>query len=91
MRVMLHLTHDDIVEKIPYHVICEARYGSRWNTGKVRAEWLANFTETERQTATRLFRQAHLWALVKGAPNEISMTPDTYELWQKLGQFCARV
>lgn len=38
MRVMLHLTHDDIVEKIPYQVICEARYGSRWNTGKVRAE-----------------------------------------------------
>ena len=81
-------THDEIVNKIPYALICEAREGARWNTMKRRRLWNQTFTESERHQATRLFRQAHNWALIKGAPESLRMSSQTYTLWQKLGEFC---
>lgn len=91
MRILLHLTRDDIQQKIPYPVVCEARYGARWNTGTVRRRWTSEFTQLERSQAYRLFAQARLWHLIRGVPNEIKMTSDTYSLWQKLGNFCATI
>lgn len=88
-KLMLVFDHDEVSRNIPYMVVCEAREGSRWNTGTRRRRWLQEFSEQERTKATTLFRQAHTWALVKGVPNTVRMTLETHSLWQKLGDFCA--
>ena len=82
------LTHDEIVDKIPYSLICQTRYGARWDTGKRRRAWVQQFSESERRLACTLFRQAHLWYLVRGVPDEVVMKASTLALWMKLGAFC---
>ena len=88
MTLMLNLTRDEIQTEIPYALICEARYGAVWDTGKRRREWKAQFTEAEREKASRLFRLAHMWYLTKGVPDRVTMSMSTFKLWQKLGEFC---
>lgn len=89
MTTFLHFSHDEINREIPYAVVCEAREGVRWDTGRRRRRWLAEFSEKEREAASRLFSLAHRWYLLKGVPREVLMTPETYNLWTKLGAFCA--
>ena len=88
-EVFIHFTHDEIQKKIPYGLICETSEGSAWRTGRRRRRWLLEFTASEREACTRLFRQAHSWYLTKGVPDEVMMSVKTYGLWQKLGDFCA--
>lgn len=90
-RVFLHLTHDDINKELPYGAICEGRCSVRWDTMHRKRRWREEFTEQERAASEEIFRKAKLWHLVKGAPKSISMTPATYQLWQKLGAFCASI
>lgn len=89
MRVLLHFSHNEINSEIPYAVVCEGREGAKWDTGRRRRRWLQEFSKKERNAAYRLFSLAHRWYLVKGAPNEVVMTTETYDLWNKLGAFCA--
>lgn len=91
MKIYLSLTKDEIQKEIPYAVICEARYGCRWETGRRRRAWMEQFTEEERVAASRLFRRAHEWTLTRSVPDEIKMTPKTLALWNKLGAFCASI
>lgn len=86
--IYITLTQDDIIEKIPYAMICEMRYGARWGTGRRRRAWATNFTESERKAAAALFKQAHSWYLVKGVPDEVKMKGSTFALWMKLAEFC---
>ena len=89
MKFYLEFDHDEIEREIPFRVICEARYGARWDTGRRRRRWLAEFTEAERKKANECFRKSHIWYLSKGVPDNVKMTVDTYHFWQKLGDFCA--
>ena len=68
--------------------IIAARESSIWNTMRRRRRWKEEFTVQEREACTKLFSQAHTWYLVKGVPKSVTMTMKTYELWQKLGNFC---
>lgn len=90
-RIMLTLTHDEIQANIPYAMICETRFGRAWGTGRRRRAWLKEFTEQERETAGRMFRQAYDWYLVHGVPDEVTMTAKTFALWIRLGEFCASI
>ena len=85
---MIALTHDRIFRDIPFILICSTYESARWNTGKRRKLWKEFFTERERQHCTRLFRLAHEWYLVKGVPDKVRIKKATYNLWQKLGEFC---
>ena len=49
----------------------------------------ADLQKRMEQLASRLFRQAQTWALKSGAPASVKMTGAAYDLWQKLGDFCA--
>ena len=89
MKMMIVLNHDEVQRDIPYAVVCETRYGSRWNTMKRRRLWAQMFTEAERKAAHELFQMALLWYLDMGVPNEVKMTIGTYKLWGRLGEFCA--
>lgn len=90
MKLDIILTRSEVNERIPYALICQTRYGSRWNTMKRKRIWAEMFTEAERNAAnSRLFMQAHRWHLSKGVPEEVRMCTSTYLLWQKLGEFCA--
>ena len=85
----LSLSREQIQRDIPYQVVCETRYGARWDTGTRKRRWDSEFSHAEQQLASRLFRQAQTWALKSGAPASVKMTGAAYDLWQKLGDFCA--
>lgn len=89
VKINIVLSRDEVNSNIPYALICETRYGSLWETGRRRRRWLAEFTEAERETASRLFKLSHTWYLVKGVPDEVRMHHSTYALWLKLADFCA--
>lgn len=88
---MMKLTVEEVRANIPYDLICFARYGRAWDTGRRRRAWLADFTEEERRAAGRLFRQAHDWTVGRGVPNEVTMMMKTFHLWRKLAEFCASI
>ncbi len=91
VRTMLTLTHDEIQEQIPYAMICETRFGSRWETTRRRRNWIESFTEQEREAAGKLFRQAYDWYLKKGVPDSVTMSARTLLLWHRLAAFCASI
>lgn len=92
INIMLHLSRDDIIEKLPYDLICTTRESSVWETGKRKRAWLAQFTPEEREASADIFRRAHSMHLTKGVPeNGIVMHQKTYDLWQKIGAFCASI
>ena len=88
-RFDLVFSRDEIAENIPYQLVCTVRFSSMWETGRRRRLWKELFTPEERNACTRLFRQAHLWYLTRGVPDEVRMCLSTYKLWAKLGEFCA--
>lgn len=51
----------------------------------------ADFSESEREAAGRLFRMAHNWTVGRGVPDTVQMSRKTFHLWQKLGDFCASI
>lgn len=85
------LTADEVRANIPYMLICETKESSVWCTSKRRRRWNAEFTEAERNAASRLFTLAHTWALVRGVPEEVRMSLSTYALWGRLAAFCASI
>lgn len=89
MEYYLKLSHEEAQKMLPYGVICETRYGSRWNTLRRRRRWEKEFSASERQAATRIFRQSYRYCLVTGLPDSVKMTAQTAILWRKLANFCA--
>lgn len=87
-RLEIVMRYDEIRELIPYSLICTVRESSIWQTARRRRRWLAEFTEKEREAATRIFRSAHLWYLIKGVPEEVRMSTSTFNLWMKIADFC---
>lgn len=87
-KLLMVMSHDEVQRNIPYGLVCETRNSVRWNTGRRRA-WEKTFSESERKAASKLFRQANTWTLVRGVPKMVRMSVGTFTLWQKLGEFCA--
>lgn len=90
-KLMMILTSQEVHASIPYSLICMTRYGAHWNTMRRKRRWKMEFTEAERQAASKLFSQSHNWTVGKGVPDEVRMTTKTFALWQKLGNFCASI
>lgn len=88
---MMTMSHEEVNANIAYSLICFTRYGSAWDTGRRRRAWLADFTEEERRAAGRLFKQACNWTVGRGVPDTVQMSRKTFNLWQKLGDFCASI
>lgn len=91
MRMMVEFNRDDIQKRLPYMLLCETHSSSRWQTGRRKRLYLEQFTEQERKAADRIFAQARHWAMVTGAPENVTMSIRTAELWEKLAQFCAEL
>ena len=81
-------SHDEINEQIPYPLICETRYGAKWDITKNQRRFENEFTEEEREHAKKLFILSHIWYLKRGVPEEVEMTQFDYDLWAKLATFC---
>lgn len=88
---MLMLTSEEVHTSIPYAMVCMTRYGKDWNTMHRKRRWKTEFTEAERKAASKLFGCAYDWFLGRGVPDEVKMTTKTFDLWQKLGDFCAQL
>ena len=80
---------EEIQNTIPYAFICETRFGSIWNTSRRRRRWAEEFTEAERDLASKLFNMAYRWHLITGVPEKVKMKSTTYDLWNRLAAFCA--
>lgn len=90
-KLYVSLTPEEVRASIPYDLICMVRYGCTWNTGRRRRAWQLDFTEDEKKAAGRLFRQSFEWTCGRGLPCTIRMTMNTFNLWRKLGEFCASI
>lgn len=88
-RIMVVFGRDEIQRKLAYPLICETMGSARWETGKRRRLWVAQFTKEERRKCYGIKAQADRWHLKKGVPDKVRMSLDTYFLWQKLEAFCA--
>ena len=91
MKLYISLNHDEIQERIPYPIVAETMSRAIWNTSKRKRLMKQHFTESEIEAIYRLHRQAYSWYLVKGVPDEVKMTLHTYELWQRLANFCCEL
>lgn len=89
--LLIQMTSDEVQAKIPYSLVCMTRYGAQWNTMRRKRRWQEEFSEHERDSASRLFSQSHNWMLGHGVPATVRMTMETFDLWQKLGAFCASI
>ena len=87
MMIELVLSGEEIKENIPYSIICMTRYGSVWDTMKRKRRWNTEFSLVEQEVAEEIFRQAHRW-LTNGVPNSTRMEFLTFELWNKIAEFC---
>ena len=91
MKFYIALNRDEIQERIPYALVAETMSGARWGTGRRKRLMKQWFTETEIDAIYRLHKQAHSWYCVKGVPDEVKMSVNTYHLWQKFANFCCEI
>ena len=91
MKFYIALNRDEIQERIPYALVAETMSGARWGTGKRKRLMKQWFTKAEIEAIYRLHKQAYSWYCVKGVPEEVKMTVNTYNLWQKLANFCCEI
>ena len=90
MKLYVELSYDEIQKELPYLLIAETTSRAIWDTGKRKRLMKQTFTDQEREGIRRIRQQAHLWALCTGVPKDgVKMTVNTYQLWGKLGVFCA--
>lgn len=87
-KLEIVLSRDEVQKQIPYAMICETRYGAVWETMRRKRLWKESFTESEKEIAYKLFRQAHSWYLGKGIPDEVRMSLNTRCMWDRLAAFC---
>lgn len=90
-ETFLVLTSEEVNAHIPYAMVCMTRFGAEWNTMRRKRRWKAEFTEQEREAATKLFNLSYRWLLTTGVPDTVRMTVQTFALWMKLGEFCASI
>lgn len=91
MKFYIALNRDEIQERIPYALVCETMSGARWGTSKRKRLMKQFFTEAEVEAIYRLHKQAYVWYLRTGVPDEVKMSVNTYQLWQKLAIFCCEI
>lgn len=89
MTVTFNFSRKEVEERIPYALICQTACGSKWDTARRRRMAREFFESKEINRLSGLINQSKKWYLRTGIPMEgVSMTSDTYDLWQKFGQFC---
>jgi len=83
------MSRDEVIENVPYQIVCSTRYGCMWDTYRRRRRWEAEFNVYERELAEKLFKQSHIWFVSRGIPENVRMNIATYTLWHRLARFCA--
>ena len=91
MTFYIAFTREEIQERIPYAIIAETMSSAVWNTMKRKRLAKEFFTDAEIDATYRLRNQARDWYLYSGVPDEVKMTVQTYNLWQKLANFCCEL
>ena len=59
--------------------------------GRIKRAWLKEFSESERQSATRLYKLFYHWYLVKGLPDRYIFRPKALDLTRRLVHFFGTV
>ena len=88
MKMYIALDRDEIQAQIPYALVATTMSSAIWQTSRRRRLMRERFTESEIEATYRLHQQAYNWYLRKGVPDEVQMTLNTYNLWQRLARFC---
>ena len=77
-----------IISRMPWYV---KQYGCRWNNGSRIRKFANEFTREEQKAISKMKKQSYEWCIVKGVPDQVKMTPETYNLWFRLAYFCMTV
>ena len=87
MKIEFVLSGEEIEENIPYKTMCAIRYGSIWDTTERKQRWATEFSIIEQEAAEEIFKQAERWK-TKGVPNSVRIEYLTFELLNKIVEFC---
>lgn len=82
------MTREEIIDTIPYDMICMTRYGTVWRTMARKRLWDIDFSDKEKEEAEKIFKLCHSWFVGKGIPDTVRMDFYTYRLWRKIEEFC---
>ena len=77
------------IRVVNYPVIVEA--WDKRKAGRARREYVATFTESQRDTIARYYKKFHDWYLVRGTPQKVMIRPGTIELLQRAVAFFASI
>lgn len=86
-KLQLALTEDEAEKNLMCGLLCQTRYGARWQTGKRRRLWEQQFTEDERKQAEIIFAACRRWFLKSGSA-PVTLDIKIYDLWMRLIAFC---
>lgn len=89
MKLYVELNRKEIQEQLPYPIIAEAFSRSIWKTGRRKRLMMEYFAEDELDRVEEIGRRACQWAYVRGVPDSVKMDTATYDMWQRVGEFCA--
>lgn len=89
MTLYVELNRNEIQAQLPYPIIAETFSRSVWKTGRRKRLMHECFAEDELEKVEEIGRRACQWAYVRGVPNSVKMDTVTYDLWQRVGEFCA--
>ena len=89
-RTMVTLTAEE-VNRLQTPIVCEMwdkTVGLR-SGGRIRREWLKQFSKKERKRAGYLHSKFHKWYLVTGTPQYVVLSYDTILFTKRLVEFFA--
>lgn len=83
------LSSDELKDHLAYDFICTCIACEDWKCRKIRTKFEECFTEEERNIINNvIYKKAYKWYLRSGLPEEVEISREEYELWQRLKQFC---
>lgn len=89
VSVLITFNRQDIINNLPYALICDVVHGDTWST-RERKAFEQLFTGEEKEMADKIVRQAYKWRIKTGVPDSITLTTQEYKIWMILADFCSR-
>ena len=85
VKMMPVFSGDNFQSIIPFPVIVEM--WEKKNSGRVKREWVKQFTENERKKLAYYYQRFYRWHLVTGTPDKIVVKLSNIQLLQRACNF----
>lgn len=89
VQVVTIFSGEAFLKLVNYPVIVEG--WSKQKHGRVKREWLRQFSQAERNTIGRYHGRFYRWHMISGVPQHVSCKPRTLELLRRAVDFFANI